>query len=327
MPAMFNKIYAIASNTFTETIRQPIYGVLLWVAIGLLMLNPLLAAYTLESGANIKVMVDVALATMLLYGLLASVFSATSVITREIESHTVLTVVSKPVSRPLFLFGKFLGVVGAIFVGHFLLTVVFFMTARHGVMETVSDPYDLPVLVLSGVAVLISLIFALWCNFVYGWHFPSTLLAAVVPLGSLALLIVLFFNRKWEPQSPATDFGNFQLIYASLLVFCAVLILSAFAVTLSTRLSQVMTLTCCAGIYLLGLMSDYYFGLHRSEMWLYQALYSIAPNFQFFWVGDALTQDRMIDAFHVASVAGYAGVYALAVLSLGLALFQTREVG
>ncbi len=50
------------------------------------------------------------------------------------------------------------------------------------------------------------------------------------------------------------------------------------------------------------------------------------PNFQFFWAGDALTQERLIPAAQVARVAGYAVLYSLGVLSLGVALFQTREV-
>ena len=50
------------------------------------------------------------------------------------------------------------------------------------------------------------------------------------------------------------------------------------------------------------------------------------PNFQFFWLGDPITQGQLIPGAHVALTAAYAGLYALAVLSLGIALFQTREV-
>ena len=114
---MFAKLLAIIRNTFVETIRQPIFSILMWVAAGMLVLNPSLAGFSLEnSEGDIKIVQDVGLATLLLYGLLAAVFSASSVITREIESQTVLTVVSKPVSRPLFLAGKYFGVCGAVLV-------------------------------------------------------------------------------------------------------------------------------------------------------------------------------------------------------------------
>lgn len=327
---MFGKLYSIAANTFVETIRQPIYGVLTWATVGLLLLNPSFASFSLESGRDIKIMQDVALSTLLLFGLLASVFSATGVITREIESFTVLTVVSKPVSRVTFLLGKFLGVAAAVLLAYYFLSLVFLMTVRHGTMETVSDKYDLPVLVFGLLAVGVSLAAATFGNYTYGWHFFTTLTAWVVPLATAAFVGALFFDKTFAPQPPLTDVAKLQLdqvLYAVALIFLAVLILTAFAVALSTRFGQVMTLVLCSGVFLLGLLSDYYFGRHVDENLLYRAAYGILPNFQYFWLGDALTQDLTVPLAHVLRVARYAGLYVVAVLALGVALFQTREVG
>ncbi len=326
---MPTKLAAIVANTFIETVRQPIYGVLLWVAafwIG--FVSPSMASFTLVADSDKKIMVDVSLATLMLYGLLTAAFSATGVITREIESHTVLTVVSKPVSRPVFLLGKYLGVTGAVMVGYYFLCLVLFMVARHGVMETASDKYDQPVLIFGLTAVGISLVAATFGNYVYGWHFSSALTAWAVPLGTIALGLVLCIKPTWELQSPTTDFGNLQLVYGAVMAFCGVLILTAFAVTLATRFSQVMTLMLCAGVFLLGLLSDYYLGgaARTQPGLLFQVLYKIVPNFQFFWVGDPLTEEIIIPGKQVALAAGYAGVYSLAVLSAGVAMFHTREV-
>lgn len=322
-----SKLLAIAGNTFVETIRQPIYGILMWVAFGLLVLNPSIAAYSLESGSDTKIMIDVGLSTMLLYGLLASVFCAVSVITREIESFTVLTVVSKPVSRPLFLAGKFLGVAAAMCVSFYVLSIVFLMTVRHGVMETNADKYDLPVWIFTTAALVISLLAAAFGNFTYGWHFSATLTSWAAPLLTLALIGVLFFDKEFKPQPPTTDFSDMQVIYALVGVFLAVLILTAFAVTFATRFSQAATLLLCAGVFWLGLLSDYYFGAHQDRSALHALAYHLLPNFQFFWFGDAITQDRTIPARHVGYVAGYTGLYVAGVLGLGVAMFQTREVG
>ena len=325
---MFSKLLAITRNTFVETVRQPIYGVLMWVMAGLLMLRPALAAFSLQAGDDVKVLKDVGLATLLGYGLLASVFSAAGVIIREIEDHTVLTVIAKPVSRPVFLAGKYLGVCGAVLVGYYFLCLVLLMTIRHGVLETVAQKVDQPVLVFSALAVAISLIAATFGNYVYGWHFSTALTAWVVPLGTLALVGVLFVGKEWTIQSPATDFGDLQIAYALAMTFCGVLILIAFAVTLATRFSQVLTLLLCAGVYVVGLLSDYYLGrpAEAGTAWFYKVLYAAAPNFQFFWAGDALTQEHTIPGAHVVQVALYSVLYALGILGLGVALFQTREV-
>lgn len=325
---MFNKMTAIAGNTFIETIRQPIYGILTWVAVGLLLLNPSLAAFSLESGSDGKILKDIGLSTMLLFGLFCSAFSAAGVITREIEGFTVLTVVSKPVSRPVFLTGKFLGVVAAIAVAYYLLTVVFMMTVRQGVMETNADKFDMPTLIFGISAMAVALIASGFGNFVYGWNFSTTLLAWAIPLLTLAFNAALFFDRTWKIQSWwVTDFGDWQVVYAIVMTFFAIIILTAFAVALSTRFSQTLTLIFCAAIFLLGLLSDYYFGLNAGNSKLFAALYYMVPNFQFFWVGDALTQGVLIPFEQVLRVAAYACLYSLGILGLGITLFQTREVG
>lgn len=324
---MHNKLMAIAANTFTETIRQPIYAVLLWAAAGLLILNPSIAAFSLETGGDNKIMIDIGLATLLLYGLMAAVFSAAGVITREIETFTVLTVISKPVSRPVFLVGKYLGVSAALAAGFYLLSLVLIQTVQQGVMESTADKFDRPVVLLSTLALGISLVVALFGNYTYGWHFAATLQAWATSLGTLAVAATFFFDRQWAFEAPAVPDNMIQVAFATIMVLLAVLVLAAFAVSISTRVSQVMTLTLCAGVFLLGLLADYYVGSRSSDGLPYAMLAAVAPNFQFFWLGDALTQEMPVEFSHVLRVGGYALTYIAAVLAIGVALFQTREVG
>src|SRR6476619_3674644 len=98
---MFEQLLAISRNTFFESIRQPIVLVLLIVAaLAILLSNPL-SSFTMEDDQ--RMYVDLGLATVFLAGTLLAAFIATGVLTREIENRTVLTVVSKPVGRPLFI--------------------------------------------------------------------------------------------------------------------------------------------------------------------------------------------------------------------------------
>ena len=109
---MFQQLLTLSRNTFIESIRQPIYVVLIFVGSIGLWLNTHLAAYTF--GNDNKMMIDLGLSTLFLIGLALAAFSATGVLSAEIENRTVLTVVSKPVGRPLFVVGKYLGVAAAI---------------------------------------------------------------------------------------------------------------------------------------------------------------------------------------------------------------------
>ncbi len=118
---MFQRFLTLASNTFVETIRQPIYGVILFVTAAMLILNVSLAGFTLDD--DDKLLLDLGLSTLMLSGLFLSAFSAAGVLSREIENKTVLTVISKPVSRPLFILGKFAGLIAALSLGSLMASV------------------------------------------------------------------------------------------------------------------------------------------------------------------------------------------------------------
>jgi ABC-type transport system involved in multi-copper enzyme maturation permease subunit len=319
------KLWGIAGNSFTETVRQPIYGVILLVTTGLLVLNVGVSGYTLDD--DNKLLKDLGLSTLLMSGLFLAAFSAAGILSREIENKTVLTVVSKPVSRPLFIFAKFVGLAGALFLAFYLCTIVFLLTMRHKVMERASDEFDIPVIFFGCGAMLACVVIAAFCNYLYDMHFSSVAIALAFPLMTLAIGLVALIGPHWEIQPFGQDFIDGQLIGACLLVFAMILILTAVAVAVSTRFGEVATLTICCIILLLGLASDTLFGQYRETFLLARIAYWIAPNLAFLWVTDALTQQNPITLRYVGMSFGYAVLLVVAYLSIGIAAFQKREVG
>jgi ABC-type transport system involved in multi-copper enzyme maturation permease subunit len=322
---MFSRFWGIVTNSFTETIRQPIYGVLLLVATGLLVLNVGVSGYTLDD--DNKLLKDLGLSTLLLSGLFLAAFSSAGILSREIENKTVLTVISKPVSRPSFLAAKFVGLSGALAVAYYLLGIVFLLTMRHKVLERSSQDFDLPVIIFGLTAFLGAILLAAFCNYLYDMQFASTSVALALPLMTVAIGLVAWISPTWQFQSFGKDFVDGQLIGAAVLVFGMVLILTAVAVAASTRLGQVMTLTICMGVLLVGLVSDTLFGQYRDTNLLARVAYWLSPNLAFLWVTDALTQDNRITLAYVGMAFGYAVLIVLAWLFIGVALFQKREVG
>ena len=322
---MWNKLWGIIVNSFTETIRQPIYGTLILVATGLMILNVGIAGYTLED--DNKLLKDLGLSTLLVSGLFLAAFSAAGILSQEIENKTVLTVVSKPVSRPLFLTGKFVGLSGALAIAFYLMSIVFLLTMRHKVLERSSQTFDQPVVIFGAVAVVLTLLIAAFCNYLYDMQFTSTAVALSIPLMSLALILVALIGPEWQFQSFGHDFLDGQLLGAVVLVFGMVMILTAVAVAVSSRLGQVMTLTICTAVMLVGLVSDAMFGQYREVSYLAGIAYRIVPNLAFLWVTDALTQGNEITALYVGMSFSYAMLIVLAWLFIGIALFQKREVG
>lgn len=268
---MFQQTFAIIRNTFFESIRQPVMLVVLVVATLLIILSNPLSGYTMSNDQ--KMLIDVGLATIFISGAILAAFIATSVLGREIENRTALTVISKPVSRPLFVLGKYLGVAGALTVATAYLSFVFLLVEQHSVLQTVRDPVHVPVVVFGVGAAVLGLGIGIWCNFFYNKVFSSTVICITTPLAGLAYLFSLMFRHDFAMQSIGTAFKlQLWLGLAGLLV--AILVLSAIAIAASTRFGQVMTLCITIGIFMAGMLSDWYFGQQIERMknsWLNEA--------------------------------------------------------
>ena len=321
---MPQQLLTIGRNTFTESIRQPIFSVLMIVAILALVLNPMISANTLDD--DNKQLLDIGLSTLFVTGILLAAFTATGVVSQEVENKTVLTVVSKPVARPVFIVGKFLGVSSALALAFWALSLVFLLTVRHKVLQTASEQFDTVVLTFGISGLLLSLILAAVGNYLYHWVFTSSFALGFAAFETLAWVMVLLINPHWQFQTPAVDFHP-QYMIGLLLLFEGLLILTAIAIAVSTRLGQIMTLTTCAAVFMLGLADDYLLGRFADRSLWAGLFYRVVPNLQLYWPADALTQGHDFSGNYLAWVSGYTALIVVAVLALAVALFQTREVG
>jgi ABC-type transport system involved in multi-copper enzyme maturation permease subunit len=202
------KLFSICRNTFIQTIRQPIYGVLILVTVAVLTLTLPLATWTVGGDYEYddqKMLLGLGLGTLLLSALFISAFSAASALSREIEDKTALTVISKPVSRGTFMAGKFAGVTAAVVVAYYLCSLVFLMTVRHKVMSSAADMFDGPVIVLGCCALGITLLVATLGNIYFGWSFISSAVVTALVTLSMAMATISFVGKGWTVVPPGYD--------------------------------------------------------------------------------------------------------------------------
>src|SRR3982751_6646195 len=104
---MLTLVFAIARNTFREAVRDRVlYNLVLFV---LLLTGAAIFIGELSGGQERKVIVDLGLSAMLLFGVFISIFVGVGLVYKEIERRTVYAIFSKPVGRGQFLIGKYLG--------------------------------------------------------------------------------------------------------------------------------------------------------------------------------------------------------------------------
>ncbi|MCA9278547.1 MAG: ABC transporter permease subunit [Phycisphaeraceae bacterium] len=267
---MPGQLLTIARNCFLESIRQPIYFLIVMISgVCQLLLtwgtNFSMGKSTETGEVNYdnKLLLDLGLGTIFVCGTVLAAFVATAVISEEIERKTVLTVVSKPVSRPTLVIGKYLGVSLSLLVGMITMAIFMLMGIRHGVMSTAADKLDWVVITFSIGTVFLCLVLSAAANYLYSWSFSQAAVLSLAPAMIISYLFVLVLSPKWEWQAISTDFKP-QISMACAALTLAVLMLSAVAVAASTRLGQVMTIVVTGGVFLGGLLSNYFIG---SKAW------------------------------------------------------------
>ena len=262
---MIKQLLNIAANTFIEAIRQPIFIVLLTAGWLLQALGVTLSGYTMgltdsaEVTKDNKMLLDMGLATVFVCATLLAALICTSVVSREIENKTALTVISKPIGRPVFVLGKYLGATAAVLLAGTLLSIFFILALRQGVMTTARDKADIPVIIFGLGSVVLSMGLASWCNFFYGWVFSSTSVLFLTPLLLLGWFGTMILGKGWTVQPIGTDWKP-DVMKTVISVLLAMPVLSAVALAASTRLGQVMTITVCVGVFMGGLLSNHLIG-------------------------------------------------------------------
>ena len=278
------QFFTIAINAFMELIRQPIFLLLM---TGSVLFEIFLAVpYYFAFGDEPKLVENSVLAVMLLSGLFGAVLSASSSLAREIRSGTALAVLSKPVGRAQFLLAKYAGLAAA-------LTVLTYVNMI-GVLLASSmafDAYgktDLTAIGIFGGGILLAYSLAGFSNFFLRRPFVSDAVFALLIFCTLAAFIVFQFTRQMESMGTVAVV-NWNLLPAGILILFALWILAAVALACSTRFDTIPTLAICSAIFLVGLMSDYFFGIPAANgNWWASTLYSVIPNWQLFWLADAI---------------------------------------
>ena len=103
----WRRVAAIARNAFREAVRDRVlYNLVVFV---LLLIAGAIFLGELSAGQEAKIIVDLGLSAILLFGVFISIFVGVGLVYKEIERRTLYAILSKPIGRGEFLLGKYLG--------------------------------------------------------------------------------------------------------------------------------------------------------------------------------------------------------------------------
>jgi ABC-type transport system involved in multi-copper enzyme maturation permease subunit len=291
---------AVALAAFQEGLRQPTYWLLTLAASAIMLLSTIVPFFTF--GEDIKVVRELCFTFTMLMPAAFALLTASMSVSEEIEGRTAVTLMSKPIMRRDFLLGKFTGIVLAaltmtILLGWWLIWMV--------LLKEYLDPPIVPVEIPDP-----------------DW---VTQLRSAFGQGSVSDLV--------RGMGLWTD-DVLEALPGLAIGFCQVMIISAFAIALATRVPMVVNIVACMAIYFLGhlttVLTDVTARSNPLVRFLARTIDTVLPELDVFDVGAAVVRDTPIPTMEYATYAGHVVVYGLIfsaiALLLGLILFEDRDL-
>lgn len=252
------RLLAVALNTFRESVRDKVLYVLLFFAATAIFGSKALGWISI--GQDIKIMKDISLAAVLVFGVLIAIFVGTSLVFKEIDKRTLYTIISRPMRRYEFILGKYLGLA-------MLLGVV------TTVMTAAATAYVL----------------------VFGGTIDGVFFCAVV------------------------------------LIYCELLLVTAFAVLLSTLTSPILGALIAFSIFALGHATEVLVDLPPQfegtfARQLLEFIYYVVPNLNNFNIRAEAANSVPVSVGFVAWSLVYGLAYTVMLLVLASLIFEEKDV-
>lgn len=285
----------IARATTKEAVRQPIFWLVLLLAMVFLIVSAFIPYFSL--GDDVKILKDCGLATVLICSLLIAIWTASTTITSEIENKTTMTLLSKPITRRQFIVGKYVGILQALLwllipLSLCLLSLIYFKVG-----------YD------SKEAGRGAVDFFQWID-----------------------VDAVFFRFQWPELTPVRWAATVQMIPGLLLVFFEAAILTAICVAVATRAPMVVNIVVCLTMYIVGHLAPVLVKISTENQLLENVQFvarmiaTIHPGLDYFNTQAAVATGAMVPPIYIGYTAAYCLAYSTAALLVAFILFEDHDL-
>ncbi len=120
-----SRVLTIARHNFRESVRERVLYNL--IVFALLLIGAALLLGGISVGVEQIILVNLGLTSISVFGLFMAIFIGIGLVSKEIERRTVYSILSKPVRRPEFIIGKYLGLVMTLVINTAIMTAGFYL--------------------------------------------------------------------------------------------------------------------------------------------------------------------------------------------------------
>jgi ABC-type transport system involved in multi-copper enzyme maturation permease subunit len=280
----------IARATTKEAIRQPVFVLMTVIGFIVIVMNVWVPFFSM--GDDTKMYIDCGLATVLICALLHCVWMASISVADEIEGKTAMTLLSKPINRRQFVFGKYVGIFQSALIMIAILGVLFFLftyfKVHYDLKEESKEQSEL-----------------LYFKSLWGLPFQ-----------------VPFLNREY--------FDVARTIFPGLtLISMEVAVMTAVSVAISTRVPMLVNISTCFAVFVVGHLTPVLVLSKTQSVYVKfvaQLLATIFPGFDNFNMSAAISTGKVIPPDYIGLAGLYCLAYVAAMILLGFLLFEDRDL-
>ena len=202
-----SRVAAVAANTFRETVRERVLYNLVFFALLMTVSGFLLGHLSIRQDE--KIIKDLGLAAMDLFGTLIAVFIGVGLVSKEIERRSLFPLLAKPLTRDELYLGKFAGLVFTLLVN---LSVM--AAGLHLTLLATGRGLD-PGLVTAVLPIFLGLVLVVAIAMLFS-TLTSSALASVFTVGVVVAGRFSDVVRNMREVAPAVPTWLIDLLYAGM---------------------------------------------------------------------------------------------------------------
>jgi ABC-type transport system involved in multi-copper enzyme maturation permease subunit len=176
----------IAVNVFRESVRDKVLYNL--VAFAVMLMGASYLVGQLTAGQDMKIIKDLGLAAMSVFGLLIAVFIGIGLVSKEVERRSIYSLLAKPIRREEFILGKYCGLLLTLAVNMAVMTFAFYavlgvMAWTQPILEKGADARALDPAMLKAIVLIFAELAIVTACALFFSSFSTPILSAALTLG------------------------------------------------------------------------------------------------------------------------------------------------
>jgi hypothetical protein len=304
---------AVTINAFTITAGDPFYLILQLSALMLIALLGSLPGFTY--GEHMRLYRDQCQALIFMISCLGITFGYIRTITDDLRRGAGSILLSRPIGANCLIFGKWAGVMCAIFLLHFSQ-----MTAYLWISEVTFSPEYLQIssLMLYSAVIVGALGIGALRHYFFGGSF--------VFYTSLVLNVLMFLCLISRILMKGSAFFDWPGLESGLILIFGVIVFSSILLPVSVVSDAPLVLSLGIVVFFFGLISEYIINVAIHHELLVGICKSVVPNWQLFWVADKLGNGQHIPLTYYKACCIQSLLFTILCVIIATVLYDRMEI-